>query len=57
MDETDPTPPEYDLFKIWFYGEYPEGDAMLYQRLYRAFQAGYQVDRLPQPEADREAAG
>src|SRR5258708_36205741 len=29
MNETDPTPPEYDLFKTWFHGEYPEGDAML----------------------------
>jgi hypothetical protein len=51
LDETDPAPPEYDKFKDWFYSEYPEGDAMNFQRLYRAYQAGYR-----QRQAQQEAA-
>jgi NTP pyrophosphatase (non-canonical NTP hydrolase) len=43
LDEHDPTPPEYDLFKEWFYQVHPNGDQMVYQDQYRAFQAGYRV--------------
>jgi hypothetical protein len=53
LDETDPTPPEYDSFKQWFYSQHPEGDALQYQRLYRAFQAGYRE----RAEMEREADG
>ena len=49
LDETDSTPPEYDRFKDWFYSEYPERDAMNYQKLYRAYQAGYNA-RDAEPE-------
>jgi NTP pyrophosphatase (non-canonical NTP hydrolase) len=41
LDEHHATPPEYDLFKEWFYEVHPDGDQMAYQRLYRAYQAGY----------------
>jgi hypothetical protein len=55
LDETDPTPPEYEEFKTWFWGGYPDGPAKgtvaEFQPFYRAFQAGYHArDR----EGERE---
>lgn len=45
LDETDPTPPEYDRFKQWYYARYPDGPgrggAPEFQDAYRAYQAGY----------------
>jgi phosphoribosyl-ATP pyrophosphohydrolase len=41
LDEYDPTPPEYDLFKEWFYQVYPGGNQMMFQDLNRAYQAGH----------------
>jgi hypothetical protein len=41
LTERDPTPPEYDYFKEWFCQVHPDGDQMIYQDTYRAYQAGY----------------
>jgi hypothetical protein len=44
-DETDPTPPEYEDFKRWFWGDFPDhaaqGSVRDFQKMWRAFQAGW----------------
>jgi len=52
LTERDPTPIEYEDFKDWFYQVHPDGDCMVYQTEYRAFQAGFHAREM----RDREAA-
>lgn len=58
LDETDPTPPEYDSFKRWFWGKYPEerarGTELDFQKMYRAYQAGYAQRAKDQPQRNSE---